>query len=41
MRERDLKDRTKRLALETIRFSGQLPRGVEYQTIRRQLSGSV
>jgi len=37
MREKDLKERTKQLGLETLRFSGKLPESVEYQMIRRQL----
>ncbi len=37
MREKDLKKRTKRLGLEILRFAGKLPKGMEYQMIRRQL----
>lgn len=38
MRERDLKERTKQLGLEILRFAGKLPKGMEYQMIRRQLT---
>ncbi len=37
MPQKDLKERTKRLALETIRFTAKLPPGTEYGVIQKQL----
>jgi len=38
---RDFKDRTKRFALDVIRYSRKLPRGDEFVVIKRQLIRSA
>lgn len=38
---KDLKPRTKKFALDVIRFSGSLPRSLEFQVIARQLLRSA
>ena len=41
MKQTDLKERTKNLALATIRFAAGLPLSTEYQVIQRQLIRSA